>query len=217
MRAPPRPGQIPVGVIRVIVGIDDSLGGSTSEPLGETPDVPTLAGKRHRVDDDRSALGSKHSDISTDAVDHVDRVGHGFVIEKADPIVEVDRQQPHQCDQSRCDHADFATHVPPQRVHWKYTPQPVRRTADGALILERMKARSAIPLGITRRRKGRSKTSPARRGQQVPSPQSETEGFARQCAASGVRTQGVGFAEEPTLTEGNPEATERSWLESTRI
>jgi len=49
---------------------------------------------------------------TTNAVDHVDRVGHGFVIEKGDPIVEVDRQQPHQCDQNSRDHADFATHVP---------------------------------------------------------------------------------------------------------
>ena len=60
------------------------------------------------------ALGPKHSDVPTDAVDYVDRVGHGVVVEKGDAIIEVDSQQPRQCGQNSGDHADFATHIPPR-------------------------------------------------------------------------------------------------------
>jgi len=100
-----------VGVARVIMGIDDSLGGSATEPLGEFENAPTLDGKRHRVDNDRPFLGPKHGDISTNAIDHVDRVSHLLVIESGDSIVDVDGQRSRQCDRDRRNHPDFSIHI----------------------------------------------------------------------------------------------------------
>ena len=64
-----------MGMIQVIMRIDDHHDGLSRQPLRFLAYAAALVSHGHGVDDDRTLTGSKHTDVSTQAVNHPDIIG----------------------------------------------------------------------------------------------------------------------------------------------
>jgi hypothetical protein len=91
-----------VGVIGVVVAVDDGVHGAAADPLRQLANLAPLRDEGHAVDDDHAALRAQHADVAPEPVDHGDVSGHRLGLERNDLVVCMDcprsREQQHHAD-----------------------------------------------------------------------------------------------------------------------